>query len=178
MKPLWAVLTWCESQILSLGMWFIKKNCQVTTKKWTNSSHQLLFRIWQFWVSMSLWKLGSCQCFATPEVSASFGDHETIDISFDVGSLAEKILKDLIWDIQWDPYLCIKSGQVSQEDRFLGKAEDSATFCMLLLFLISSAKILLSRLVLKLLQPSLLRHMLWVTKNVTCSLRGSTINWQ
>jgi len=45
---------------------------------------------------MSLWKLGSCQCFATPEVSASFGDHETIDISFDVGSLSEKILTDLI----------------------------------------------------------------------------------
>ena len=45
---------------------------------------------------MSLWKLGSCQCFATPEVSASFGDHETIDISFDIGSLSEKILTDLI----------------------------------------------------------------------------------
>ena len=45
---------------------------------------------------MSLWKLGSCQCFATPEVSASFGDHETLDISLDVGSLAEKILTDLI----------------------------------------------------------------------------------
>ena len=45
---------------------------------------------------MSMWKLGSSQCFSTPEVSAGFGNHETLDISLDVGSLAEKILKDLI----------------------------------------------------------------------------------
>jgi hypothetical protein len=43
-----------------------------------------------------MWRMGDCQCFSTPEVSASFGDHETLDISLDVGSLAKKILTDLI----------------------------------------------------------------------------------
>ena len=45
---------------------------------------------------MSMWKLGSSQCFTTPEISAGFSTHETLDISLDVGSLAEKVLKDLI----------------------------------------------------------------------------------
>ena len=43
-----------------------------------------------------MWKLGSSQCFTTPEVSAGFSTHETLDINLDVGSLAEKVLKDLI----------------------------------------------------------------------------------
>ena len=55
-----------------------------------------------------MWRMGDCQCFSTPEVSASFGDHETIDISLDVGSLAKKILSDLISTSEQLP-ICVEN---------------------------------------------------------------------